>query len=78
MFEHMIAEDMKMSTKNTHREDECIDAFMKPVQFRPSLIDRVLLALGDAMIRFGLKLKYRPHTSLTTEQAHAPNFLIML
>ena len=78
MFEHMIAVNMKMNTKNTYREDECIDTFMKPVQFRPSLIDRVLPALGDAMISVGLKLKYRPHASLTTEQAHAPNFLITL
>ena len=36
MFEQMIAENMKMNTKNTYREDECIDAYMKPVQFRPS------------------------------------------
>ena len=78
MFEHMIAEDMKMNTRNNYREDDCIGAYMKPVQFRPSLVDRVLPALGDAMIRFGLKLKYRPHDSLSTEQAHAPNFLITL
>jgi hypothetical protein len=78
MFEQLIAEDMKLNTRNTYREDDCIDAYMKPIQFRPSLIDRVLTTLGDALIRFGLKLKYRPSASLTSKQAHAPNFLIML
>jgi hypothetical protein len=78
MFEQLIAENMKINAKNTYREDGYIDAFVKPVQFRPSLIDRVLLTLGDVMISVGLKLKQRPQASLTTEQAHAPNFLIML
>jgi hypothetical protein len=78
MFEHMIAETLKMNTKNTYRDDDCIDAYMKPVQFRSSIIDRVLPILGDAMISIGLKLKYRPHASLITEHAQAPNYLIML
>jgi len=78
MFEHMIAENMKMNMKNTFREDEGIDSYMKPVQMRSSLISRVLTALGDAMINLGLKLKYRPQASPTAERAQAPNFLIML
>jgi hypothetical protein len=78
MFEHMIAVEMKMNTKHTYRDDEGINTFMKPIQLRPTLIDRVLPALGDAMISVGLKLKYRPHPSLATEQAQAPNYLIML
>jgi hypothetical protein len=78
MFEHMIAEDMKMSYKNTCCDADGIDTFMKTVQIRPSLIDRTLLTLGDVMISVGLKLKERPSASLTTEQAQAPNFLIML
>ncbi len=78
MFEHMIAEKMKMNASTTNRDDDCIDPYMRPVQFRPSFIDRVLPALGDAMINVGLKLKYRPHASLNTEQASSPNYLIML
>jgi hypothetical protein len=78
MFEHMIAEKMKMSTKTTCRDNDCIDPNMRPVQFRPSLLDRVLLTVGDLMINVGLKLKFRPHASLNTEQASVPNYLIML
>jgi hypothetical protein len=78
MFEHMLAEELIANYKNTYREDDCIDPFMRPIQVRPSIIDRVLLVLGDTMISVGLKLKYRPHASLTPEGAHAPNFIIML
>jgi hypothetical protein len=78
MFERMIAEDIKMNSKNTSREDECIDSYMIPVEHKSSIIDRVLIALGNAMISVGLKLKYRSHALLTAEQAQAPNFLIML
>jgi len=78
MLEHMIAFDIKMNTKNTYRDDEWTDCYMRPAQLRPSLVDRVLPALGDAMISVGLKLKHRPHASLINEQAPAPNFLIML
>jgi hypothetical protein len=78
MFEQRIAEDIKMRTRNTYRDDDGIGAYMKPVQVRSSLIDRILTVLGDVMISVGLKLKYRPHASLTTDQAQAPNYFIML
>ena len=78
MFEHMIAETIKMSNRTTNREDELIDPNMRPVQFKPSLLDRVLPSLGDAMINLGIKLKYRSHASLSTEQVSVPNYLIML
>ncbi len=78
MFEQVIAEKMKTSTKTNHRDDDCIDPSMKTVQFKPSFLDRVLPTLGDVMIRAGLKLKYRPRATLNTEQASAPNYLIML
>lgn len=78
MFEQLIAEDIKMRTRNTGRDEDGIDAAMKPVQIRASLIDRILPVVGDAMISVGLKLKSRPHASLTTERAQAPNYFIML
>jgi hypothetical protein len=78
MFEHMIAEVIKMDTRTIYRDEDGIDSSMRPIQFRPSLLDRVLPRIGDAMIKVGLKLKYRPDASLNTEQASAPNFLIML
>lgn len=79
MFEHMTAEDMKMNNKSTCSDNnDGIDSFVKPVEIRPSLIDRTLLNLGDVMINVGLKLKERCGASLTTEQSQAPDFLIML
>ena len=78
MFEQLISERMRMNTRTTELDDDCISSSMRPVQFRPSFIDRVLPALGDALINAGLKLKYRPHTSLNTEPASTPNYLIML
>ncbi len=78
MFEHMIAENIRMSSRTTNRDDDRIDPSMRPVQFRPSLLDRVLPFLGDAMISVGIKLKYRSQASLSTEQASVPNYLIML
>jgi hypothetical protein len=78
MFELMIVEIMKMDQKNANRWDESGQTFMRPVQIKPSLMDRVLRSLGEALIWVGLKLKDRPHTKLTSEQSHAPNYLIML
>jgi hypothetical protein len=51
---------------------------MKPVQFKLPLFDRVLLTLGDLMIRIGIKLKQRSHAPMISEQAHSPTFMIML
>jgi hypothetical protein len=51
---------------------------MKPIHYKPSLIDRLLAVLGEAMINIGLKLKDRPRTKLNAEQAHSPNYMIML
>jgi hypothetical protein len=78
MFELMIVEIMKMNQTTTNRWDESGQIYMKPMQIKPSLMDRILRSLGEALIWVGLKLKDRPHTKLTTEQSHAPNFLIML
>ena len=78
MFEHMIAEDIMMRSRNRHRDDDGIRPDMKPVQFKSSLVDRILPLLGDAMINFGQRLKYHSHNQLTAERSQAPNFLIML
>ena len=78
MFEHMIAEVIKMNQKKDFPAGEWSMTSLRPVQIRPSLLNRVLPTLGDVMIRIGLMLKDRPQASLTTDQAHAPNFLIML
>ena len=78
MFEMMIVELMKMENRNTGDGLEDGHALMKPVHFKPSLMDRFLPSLGEAMITVGLKLKDRPTAKLNTEQANSPNFLIML
>ena len=78
MFDHIVVELMKSENRSHYVESELGQYSMKPIHFKPSLIDRTLAVLGEAMINIGLKLKDRPHAKLNTEQAHSPNFLIML
>ncbi len=78
MFDQVIVEIMKRDLRTEYHDEDCSDSSMKPVQFRPSLLDRTLGAIGDSMITFGLKLKNRPRPALTADRAQAPNFLIML
>ena len=46
--------------------------------FKPSLLSRALPVLGDALIRAGNRLKEHSYHPPTSEEATAPNFLIML
>jgi hypothetical protein len=78
MFEQRIVELMKTENRKTCDEFEQVHSNMRPVHFKPSLMDRVLPILGEAMIIIGFKLKNRSHMKLNTEQAHSPNFMIML
>jgi hypothetical protein len=78
MFEQRIVELMKMENRNSRVEDDSGQSDIRPVHFRPSLMDRVLRTLGEAMISIGLKLTDRPHAKLNTERAQSPNYMIML
>ncbi len=78
MFEKMMVALILADYKKTQFDPQEDQSLSKPVRVRPSLMDRVLPAVGNTMIRVGLKLKDRPHTRLANEQAHSPNFLIML
>jgi hypothetical protein len=78
MFEMMSAEKMKSEIKNFADGSELESNNHKIVQIKPSLMDRGLSVLGQVMINTGLKLKYRQHIRLSTEEARSPNFLIML
>ena len=44
----------------------------------PPIFQRVLPSLGEAMIRVGTRLKEHSYHKLTSEEASAPTFLIML
>ncbi len=78
MFDQRFAELMKM--ENRKPADGLEEAYHlgKPVHFKPSLMDRVLPKVCEAMINLGLKLKDRPHLKVQSEQAQSPNYLIML
>jgi hypothetical protein len=78
MFEMRISELMKMENRPAGDGLEDGHGLIKPVHFKPSLMDRFLPSLGEAMITLGYKLKERPQNKLNTEQANSPNFLIML
>lgn len=78
MFEQVIVERIKMDHRTTSNDEDGINSFMKPVQFKLPILDRFTLRLGDMMIRIGVRLMQRSQTSLVTEQAHSPTFMIML
>jgi hypothetical protein len=78
MFEMMIAKKMMIENANYNEAPRMESSYTKSVQFKPNLLDRVLPILGQAMINTGLKLKYRQHFRLTTQDANTPHFLIML
>ncbi len=78
MFEQRIAELMKMENRGPGEGLEEGIPSGKPVQFKPSLMDRILPTVGEAMISLGLKLKDRPHLKMQNEQAQSPNYMIML
>ena len=78
MFDPIIVELMKSENRSHCVESELDQFSMKPIHFKPSILDRLLSVLGEAMINIGLKLKERPNAKLNTEQAHSPNYLIML
>jgi hypothetical protein len=44
----------------------------------PPLLNRVLPALGEVLIRLGNRLKEQSYRQPTSEEATAPTFLIML
>ncbi len=78
MFEMMIVELIIAENKKYNFDSDVGQSQMKPVQFRPSLVDRLLAVVGEAMISVGLKLKDRPHHRLASDQGPSSNFLIML
>ena len=78
MFEMRIAELMRMENRNSRDGIDETHGSMRPIHFKPSIMDRFLPKLGEAMITIGLKLKEHPRAKLNTEQANSPNFLIML
>ena len=78
MFDQMIIERVRMDREKVFRDNDGIDPFMKPVQFKTSPINHFLSSLGDTMISLGFKLKEHSRISSKVEKAQAPNFLIML
>lgn len=45
---------------------------------RPSITDRVMAKLGEALVRLGTRLKEQSYHKLSAEEASAPTFMIML
>ncbi len=61
------------------RREACIQrAIRQSGLARPSLISRVLPALGDVMIRMGTRLKQHAYPAMKADEASVPTFLIML
>jgi hypothetical protein len=78
MFEMMMAEKLISQLRSSSSGVEPGQALGKPVRFRASMTDRFLAVLGQLMVNLGRRLIDRSCTAKAAEQAHAPNFLIML
>ena len=74
----MLAELIKMDQRLAHRGYDWTQEFVRPMPVRLSLMDRLLPAIGEWLIKAGNMLKQRSHARLTTEHAQPPNFMIML
>ncbi len=74
----MLVELIKLDDKRRNRGYDWTQEFVKPVPVKLSLMDRILPALGERLISLGSKLKQRSHARMTAENAHSPNFMIML
>lgn len=74
----MFVEFMKMDHKHNHRGYDWTQEFARPRPIKISLMDRILPAVGEALISLGIKLKQRSHARLTAEHAQTPTFMIML
>ena len=76
-------ENLENELINIHQETIRREAFIRQMlrhsgMSNPPLMDRASISLGDLLIRIGTRLKERPYTRLTTEEASVPAFLIML
>jgi hypothetical protein len=78
MFEMMMAEKLITDMKNIRTDIEMDRAYNRPIQIEISFTDRLLSRLGMVMVNAGHRLINRTCISKVTEQAQAPNFLIML
>jgi hypothetical protein len=78
MFEMMMAEKLITEIKTTSHGTDPERAFRNLVNRKLSLADRFLSTLGQVMVKIGSNLMERSCPVKANEEAHAPNFLIML
>lgn len=78
MFDQLFVESMKRDQNNTHHELELDGTFTESVQLKTPLISRAFAALGDILIRTGVKFKKYSRNRINPETAQAPTFIIML
>jgi len=77
-MENLEYELMKMHLETIRREADTRLAIKRAGLSVSSLSERVLPFFGEMLIQLGTRLKERAYTRLTTEEASAPSFLIML
>lgn len=82
MFEiirfNMLVEFMRLDHKKHLRGYDWTQEFIKPATERRPVTERLLTAVGDSLIRLGIKLKQRSRARLPAETTQSPNFIIML
>lgn len=77
-MEYLEHELNNIHFENLRRETESGHLFKRVGLTGPSLVERAIPSFGDLLIRTGTKIKSHSTPRLTSEEASAPSFLIML
>lgn len=77
-MDNLESDAIQIHQESIRRETNLWQALKQSGMVNPALIDRALPALGETLIRLGTRLKEHSYHKLTSEEATAPTFLIML
>ena len=76
---HLLINDtIQIHDEHMLREASLRLALKQSGLVEPPLMERTLSTLGETLIRLGTKLKEHSYKKLTSDEASAPTFLIML
>jgi hypothetical protein len=77
-MEYLHDDKMPINQEFMPEEASSSAADMTSGKLKPSLGERILSGLGDALCRFGTKIKKYSRRKLASDEASTPTYLIML
>lgn len=77
-MDYLYDKEIEIHQEIIRHEASIHQALKQSGMLNPSLVNRALPALGDAMIRVGTRLKQHSYQQPCAEEAPVPTFLIML